>query len=214
MNSLLSFHSGTSIMSAKRLTTVATLTALLGMALGCGAPSKPAAGGGAAAAKSTDPELNKSMTLEEIAALRPSPEDAKNLESMDAEITQMVGALSDAPIVSGPAKAGIKNKRVIFTGTVLEKSPEGAETPFLVLDGGNHREKQYTAKCYFAAAEKASLQDVKPQDSVRVEGVTDTTFNELVLEFKECVLKPASKPGEATGAAEKKPATDDAPAKP
>lgn len=199
-------------MFARKLISVVSGAALLGFVLGCGAPSKPAAGGGTGSTKSSDPELNKSMTPEEIAALRPLEQNAKTQE--DTEVAMVVGALAGDPRMSDSAKRGIRGKRMIFIGTVLEKSPDGGELPILVLDGGNIHGKQYTAKCSFAVSEGESLQEIKPQDTVRVEGVTDAELKELIVEIKECVLKPANKSTDrgAPGAEAEKTADEKLPA--
>ena len=187
----------------RRFLASAGLSALFVVALGCGAPNKPAAGGGGTTGKSKDPELNKSMTPEEIAALKPPKIDPNQQEVVGEEISFIVGMLSEDPRISGQAKAQLVGQRVLFTGIVLEKSPENAEAPFLVLDGGEYRGKKYTARCYFAATEGEALKKINPQDSVRVEGVTDANVKDLLVEFKECLLKPAKTPAEGGTDAEK-----------
>lgn len=181
----------------------AGLAALLVVALGCGAPTKPAAGGGGTTTTSKDPELNKSMTPEEIAALKPAKVDPSKVEAVAEEVSFLAGMLSEDPRISDQAKRQMAGQRVLFTGTVLAKSPEDAEAPYLVLDGGEHRGKKYTAKCFFAAADGESLKKINPQDNIRVEGVTDANVKELLLEFKECVLKPAETPADGGTDAEK-----------
>jgi len=178
----------------------ASLSALVIIALGCGAPNKPAAGGGGTTGKSTDPELNRSLTLKEIEDLKPAKLEANQQEVVAEEISFIAGMLSEDPRISAQAKGQMAGKRILFTGTVLEKSPDGAETPFVVLDGGEHRKKKYTVKCNFAATEAESLKKVNPQDNIQVEGVTDGNVKEQLLEFKECVLKPEKSAVDASDA--------------
>ena len=121
---------------------------------------------------------------------------------LESTAEETMETLSDSSAAEAQMKA-LKNNPRRMIGKVLEKSAEGSETPFLILDGGTHRGMAYKVKCIFPATEGNTLKEIKAGDEVRVEGKCESDLAGDTLELKNCVLAGADAP--QTPAAPKTP---------
>ena len=127
----------------------------------------------------TEAELKKIMEA-------PAP-GSTELGVLETTVDETMDLLTDPDVAKSAADSLKANKRRLI-GTVLETSPEESETPFVILDGGTHRDQVCKVKCLLAADQRDALKNVKAGDEIRVTGSSDGVFAGGTLEFKNCVL--------------------------
>jgi hypothetical protein len=174
-------------MTSRQVLIAAGLAALCVIGSGCRYySSKPEESG------VTEAELKKIMEAPTT--------DSTELGVLEMSADETMDLLLDPEIAKSATDALKANKRRL-TGTVLETSPEGSETPFVILDGGTHRDQACKVKCLLAADQSDALKSVKAGDEIRVTGSSDGVLTSGTLEFKNCVLNS----GAASAAATPKP---------
>jgi hypothetical protein len=174
-------------MTSRQLLVAAGLTALCAIGPGCRYySSKPDDSG------ITETEIKKLMEAPAPGSTEPSVLEVSADETMEL--------LLDSEIAKSATDALKANKRRLI-GKVLETSPEGSETPFVILDGGTHGDQVCKVKCLLVADQRDALKNVKAGDEVRVTGSSDGVITSGTLEFKNCILNsgaasaaPAPKP--------------------
>jgi hypothetical protein len=174
-------------MNSRQLLIAAALAALSVIGSGCRYySSKPDESG------LTDSELQKMMEA-------PAPGSAEP-GVLELTADETIEVLLD-PELGKSATDVLKVSKRRVSGKVLETSPEGSETPFVIVDAGTHRDQACKVKCFLAADQRDTLQDVKAGDDVRVTGRSDGVISSGTLEFKNCVFNtgatspaPAPKP--------------------
>lgn len=127
----------------------------------------------------TDSELKKMMEA-------PAPGSAKP-GVLELSADETIELLLD-PETGKSATDTLKASKRRVSGKVLETSPEGSETPFVILDAGTHRDQACKVKCFLVADQLDTLKDVKAGDDVRVTGRSDGVITSGTLEFKNCVF--------------------------
>src|SRR5678815_2434937 len=86
---------------------------------------------------------------------------------VQATAEETIGLLLDPDIGSSAADVLKATKRRLI-GKVLEVSPEGSETPFVVLDGGMHGDLACKIKCSLAKGQGADLKGIQVGDEIRI----------------------------------------------
>lgn len=129
----------------------------------------------------TEEELKKSM---EGAA-----SDGPHVIETTAEETM---ALLTDPEVGTAAAEALKATKRRLLGKVLEISPEGSETPFVVLDGGTHNNQACKIKCLFAKSQAESVKEAKVGSDIKITGSSDAVITSGVLEMKDCTFDSAA----------------------
>ncbi len=170
---------------------------------GCGPSAGQTGGSGTAKTRKVADDLSAPLLRPEDAAkvdpnFKPSP--PKPIEIKATEVTMGMSQRMS----SGMLAKNVGGKRIFILGTVSAVSAENNENMSITLTGFKTLQgKQLLLRCKLAATERDTVNKVKVDDEVRVEGIMDGDLKDDVLEFKDCVL--ASKAPDAKEAdAEKK----------
>ena len=118
-----------------------------------------------------------------------TPNTPKVLEFTAAETIERY---TDPRAAQAPPSSKDHPHRVV--GNVLERGPDEADAPYVILDGGIVEEKTYKIKCLFPADQREAVKKVKKGEEVRIEGKCDGQFKDNTLEFTQCSFFESSSP--------------------
>ena len=109
---------------------------------------------------------------------------------VESTAEEMLDLLTD-PMAAATAQRDFAKFRRLLTGKVVERSPDGSESPHAILDGGTHQGQAYKVKCIFTADQRDEIKSLRVGETVQIEGTSDGVIKEGTVEVTDCDLKGA-----------------------